>query len=425
MRVPPLPTLRHGRSAPPALVFVLAVIAGCGTQSPMPSSSFRSAPTGSAASDTPAATAAPTEQPTSTPTTVDEWSLAEIEDVPDAGYGGAFPQAIVVGGPGLVAVGSVSPCCADVAYDDEPWSAVVWTSPDGRRWELLPDLASFGRAGLLDVAGDDDGQMLAVGYEVLPPDPARPEELLRREMRAWRSTDGIDWFSVPTPEGEARSAAWSGGEWIIGGESGGPEGDAMVWTSTDLETWTAEELGPGSISEVTASDHGTLVATGVFDRGGGSLPATEAVTRAPDGTWSRAELDGNVLDLVWHPVMGFVGVGFADEGGEAAGASWSSVDGVAWQSSHFTGSDLASIDTVVVADDVLFGVASATEEGGAPSALWSTDGGRSWTLVGRLETPPGTGSVNVRAAAFRDAQYLVLGSRFREVGGKVYAWHGP
>lgn len=411
----PMPPLGRARAG---LTAVLVLLGGCGSQVPTPSSSLESATPQPTASDGPTATATPTS------TAVDEWSLAEIEDVPHAGFGGAFARGIAVGGPGLVAVGSVSPCCADVAYDDEPWSAVVWTSRDGRRWDLLPDLASFGRAGIVDVAVDDDGHMLAVGYEVLPPDPAHPEQLLRREMRLWRSSNGTDWLSVPAPEGEAQALAWGGGEWVVGGSMGAPGADAVVWTSTDLDTWTTESFGSGWINEVAASEDGTVIATGVFDREG-AVPVTEALTRTVAGTWSQAELDGLVHDLVWHPIMGFVAVGYGEEDAVGYAASWSSTDGAEWRSSDFRGTGLASIDAVTAAGDTLFGVASTSDERGPTEAVWSTDAGASWTTIGRLEMPDGTGPLMVQTVAFRDAQYLVIGSRFVDGGGRTLAWHGP
>lgn len=96
-----------------------------------------------------------------------------------------------------------------------------------------------------------------------------------------------------------------------------------------------------------------------------------------------------------------------------------------WQASGFTGSDFASIDAVAVAGDVLFGVASPPDEDGATAALWSSDGGASWTVGGQLETPPGTGPVIVGAVATYGTEYSVLGSRFLGRGGRIRAWHGP
>ena len=418
----PMPSAR--RVCTP-LIAVLLV--GCATQAPTPSASVTPTTAGSATpvpADDPTPNPTPIATATATPLPVDEWSLAEIEEPPNTGFGGAFARGIAIGGPGLVAVGSVSPCCADVAYDDEPWSAVVWTSRDGRRWELLPDLASFGRAGLVDVAADDAGEMLAVGYEILPPDPAHPEALLRREMRLWRSTNGTDWFSLPALDGEAQSITWGGGTWVIGGATGGSSGEAVVWTSTDLDTWTAERFGAGWIEQVAAADDGTLVATGTFDRPDGP-PVTEALTRPENGAWSRAELDGWVHDLAWHPAMGFVAVGFGEADGVGHAAAWSSADGTEWRSSHFTGTELAGIDAVTVAGDVVFAVGERTDEAGATEALWSSDGGASWTAIARLELPGGTGPVTVGAIAFRDAQYAVIGSRFVDGGGRTFAWHGP
>ena len=345
------------------------------------------------------------------------WGLVAIPNADPAGFGGAWPHDVVVGGRGLVAVGSASPCCADAGYDDEPWSAVIWTSPDGRRWDPLPDLDTFGKAGLRAVAANDDGLMVAAGYEVLPPDPSEPEHLFQMEARLWRTTDGIDWIGVAAPDGEIRDIEWSPLGWVAVGSVGD---DAAVSTSSDLETWTTERFDPGAFDHVAVEANGVIVAGGCLgDRapaldGCGSRVATSSDAR----TWAEAELDGSVTAIVGLLEGGFAAVGEAN--GRAA--SWGSPDGVAWDGSSFPDSAPDGFTAAAVGESGVIAAEAASDGTGGPR-VWHSFDGRSWTLIAELEPIPGQRDTAVRTLAFRDAQYIVLGNGFRD-GGEPSAWHG-
>jgi hypothetical protein len=393
-------------------VLLVAAILGGWWQSPPPIGPSPSPESAASASEAPSAEAM--ESPEfETPV----WGSVAIPSPDGAGYGGAWPRDVVVGGPGLVVVGSTSPCCADVGYDDDPWSAVIWTSRDGRRWELLPDLDSFGKAGLRAVAAGDDGLMVAAGYEVLPPDPSEPENLFRMEARLWRSTNGVDWVSVPAPEGEVRDIEWSPLGWVTVGAVGD---DAAVSMSSDLATWTTELFGPGAFDHVAVDANGVIVAEGCLADPATATGCGHRVAISTDGqTWAEAELDGSVTAIVGMLEGGFVAVGEAD--GRAA--AWGSADGVAWDGDPFPDSGPDGFTAAAVGANGVIAAEAASDAIGGPR-IWHSFDGRQWTLIAGLEPIPGQTETRVLTLAFRDAQYVVLGNGFR-LSGEPSAWYGP
>jgi hypothetical protein len=90
-------------------------------------------------------------------------------------FGGANMWDVIVGGPGLVAVG---------AGDSGP---AVWTSTDGTTWSRVPhDQAAFGAvdSGMFRVTAGGPG-LVAVGWD--------SSEDVGGAAAVWTSTDGITW----------------------------------------------------------------------------------------------------------------------------------------------------------------------------------------------------------------------------------------
>jgi len=374
----------------------------------------------------------PNDSPSPSPSfEVDVWPRAEISNPPEGGFAGAWPQDVVLGGPGLVAVGSVSPCCADVGYDDDPWSVAIWTSGDGRRWELVPELETFGKAGLRSVAADADGLMVAAGYQVLPPleqDPLGP--LSRQEARMWQSTNGIDWITVPAPTGIVMDITWSPRGWVA---VGSVEEESAIFVSADLESWSTETFGPGQFQRVAAATDGTVVATGCFgfpsDPGSETVSCPYRTSTGPDEPWLPGTFEGSVRAIVAPRQGGFIAVGAARDMGATrdGAAAWDSEDGVAWQRTVYPDSAPEGFIAASVHPDGVMAAEAAVGTGDAPR-IWLTHGANAaaiWTQIGELERgPKQVGSTGVTALAFRDAQYIVLGNLF-EVVGQPAAWHGP
>ena len=103
---------------------------------------------------------------------------------------------ITVGGPGFVAVGTVQPCGEVEAC------AVVWTSPDGYTWSLVPlDDEQSADVQMNDVAATETG-LVAVGGTHWG------------LAAVWTSPDGITWSRAPLEEsvadGDMRSVTVGG-----------------------------------------------------------------------------------------------------------------------------------------------------------------------------------------------------------------------
>jgi hypothetical protein len=343
---------------------------------------------------------------------------------PTAGFGGAWPRDVVAGGPGFVAVGSSSPCCADASYDDEPWEAVIWTSTDGVEWTLVPDLASFGKAGLRAIDADANGTLVAVGYEVVPAPPDDQLDLFLMEARAWRSTNGIDWTAIDGPKGAALHdvVATSDG-WTIAGEV---DGHPAIFSSPDLATWTAPAFdGFGPMQHLAASADGTVVATACIAETMDGACSTAAFVAADAVSWqqSAAADMGPVNDVIaWND--GFLAVG-ANEDGTGV-QTWSSVDGIAWEAGPealtASGGNIRTLaDT---GDDLIGGGAYLT---GDPAtfqpSVWRFDDGADWRPMAILERSDGQAGGEVMAFVVTEDRIVGLGQAY--VGhARTYAWTG-
>ena len=135
-------------------------------------------------------------------------------------------DGVIVGGPGLVAVGRAGS------------DAAVWTSPDGIAWSRVPhDEAVFGGGGegqLMQSVTVGGPGFVAVGQDHVT-------------AAVWTSPDGITWSQVPHDEavfggggpGQSMGGVTVGGPGLVavGGDSSRGQ-DAAVWTSPDGITWS-------------------------------------------------------------------------------------------------------------------------------------------------------------------------------------------
>ncbi len=415
----------RGRPILPALVTL--ALAGCASPISTQPATPSVVPTSSIARPAPTAVAS-TEPPTSSASAgasshLPTWGASEIPSPPTAGFGGAWPRDVVAGGPGFVAVGTSSPCCADASYDDEPWEAVIWTSTDGVDWALVPDLASFGKAGLQAIDADANGTLVAVGYEVVPPPPDDERNLFAMEARAWRSTDGIDWIAIDGLNGAALHdvVATSDG-WTIAGEV---DGHPAIFSSPDLATWTALTFdGVGPMQHLAASADGTVVATACIAERQGAACSTAAYIAADGGSWQQAAAEmGFVNDVIaWNG--GFLAVGTNED---ATGVrTWNSADGVAWEAGpEALTASAGNIRTLADAGDGLIG-GGAYLTGDPPTfqpAVWRSEDGADWRPMEILERSDGQAGGQVTAFVVIEDRIVGLGQA--HVGhARTYAWTG-
>lgn len=146
-------------------------------------------------------------------------------------------DAVAVGGPGLVAVGTAGEA-------DNPWNPAVWTSPDGLSWTLVPPTELPGDEPMFDVVAGGPGLVAVGGRSV------------------WTSPDGLTWTIGPPPFSAHLWSVTSVGSELVAVGSG-------VWTSVDGVTWTEADLpGVGDVFSVAATDD-RLIAVGAVGRDGG------------------------------------------------------------------------------------------------------------------------------------------------------------
>lgn len=155
----------------------------------------------------------------------------------DGSGSGWSMEAVTVGGPGLVAVGTA------------PDGPAAWTSPDGLTWTLVPRTDLPGEGQMLDVVVGGPG-LVAIGAD----------QGWGGAASVWMSPDGFTWTVVSRPdlpdsEEQLRSVTSVGSELVAVGRG--------VWTSVDGATWSRAEIpNEGDIHSVARTEDG-LIAVGI------------------------------------------------------------------------------------------------------------------------------------------------------------------
>ena len=226
------------------------------------------------------------------------WERATVEAPTDADPSMeelGFISSIIAGGPGYVAVGYYQRL-------DTGRRGVVWTSVDGRKWDLAPFDATFESALISSVIAWR-GELLAYGVRSYGADEGQGEQL------AWSSSDGLTWKAVDLSiaTGLRRGAPIVGGDRLWA--SGEPDGvDAIAswkdsrWpTSTDGRTWSVATLpySPGYLYPVSAGMISLAQPSWMTGPDAGDLP-TPGVYRSEDfSSWDPvSEGDEPFGDLI-------------------------------------------------------------------------------------------------------------------------------
>jgi hypothetical protein len=278
------------------------------------------------------------EEPGPSPTLANAPSLVTWSRVSDdrAGLradGGGWMSSVVAGGPGFVAVGSV-----DIEGQDE-LSGAVWTSTDGASWSRVPhDDAIFnsgrissvivGGPGLVAVGAIDEHPDLSVGVGG------------GGDAAVWTSPDGVTWSRVSHDDAVFGGP---GHQWMSDVTIGGPglvavgwdeTNGAAVWTSADGIVWS--RVPPSDLLSSRLRDTGDSMTA--VTAGGPGLVAVGGLTvwTSPDGiNWSEVPDDTAFsggsggypkITSVTTGGPGLVAVGWIDH----HAAVWTSPDGVVW-----------------------------------------------------------------------------------------------
>ncbi len=251
----------------------------------------------------------------------DGYSWDPVDDSSGAFDTHSFSQMrdVVVGGPGLVAVGhSGAP---------DLWDAAVWVSPDGTVWTRVTDDSFEGDNDefMAGIATLDDGRIVAVGNDGT-----------NRVPSVWTSSDGVSWQQIDefgtVDEGSRMTAVavWDGGLVAVGPDESGDDLDAAVWVSPDGNVWDRVEDtalgGPGDqVMSGVAEIDGEIIAVG-YER----LTDRDAVVwRSSDGlTWTRSP-EGSLATTGFQEMFSItaaddhlVAVGYSGEIGEWDAAVW-------------------------------------------------------------------------------------------------------
>jgi hypothetical protein len=333
------------------------------------------------------------------------WSALALPDPRPEEVQGEIPNDAVAGGPGFVAVGRSYPANDGLEpYDDRQWTPAIWTSVDGAAWHLADDLGSLGPADLQAVAPGPDGRLLAVGADTrgLGPDDEPPAG-----VGMWTSADGIHWEMAPAPAGDVYTFTDVIGTedgWLVAGypATGGP----TIFASSDLEAWTTERLPAGQedgIDGLFGDAAGRVLAYGCDhptedDRG------FRAGCEEPTG-WLRNGPGWEAVHLPILPIVGgvlddrFVIIGQT----EAGAASFSSVDGRAWEEGDTLPAGFAS-SLLVTGHGLAVGGSIQLGEDRFLPAVWQSADGTEWegaellpvegtpsepTVTAMVETPSG------------------------------------
>ncbi len=245
-------------------------------------------------------------------------------------------EAVVAGGPGLIAVGLVAP------VSGQSWGeGAVWVSEDGRAWDRVPDENGVfgGGYAIFDIARTRDG-FVAVGAA---------HDGGQTSGAVWLSSDGLSWSRVESPSfsGTIMHAVTAGDPGLVA------VGIGSLWFSVDGIEWTlVETSSKETLWDVAYADWG-FVAAGVWASGAilgedGFLTQTirPHAWTSPDGSnWERIDLPETAGEWIVASAdaVGVVGDTVVVAGNyaetpssiDAVPSFWSSMNGVEWEHTLF------------------------------------------------------------------------------------------
>lgn len=339
---------------------------------------------------------------TTTTTTLLEarvWARVADENGAFGGPGSRWMNEVVVGGPGLVAVGS--------SYSDGNADAAVWTSVDGLVWERVPDDEGvFGGPrdqSMEGVAAGGPG-LVAVGC-----DPCAVFGDDESDAAVWVSADGLAWERVAASDPALGGVGRQQMNGVVAGGPGlvafgistlpgaGPnQRNPGLWTSEDglrwQRVWGAGRVFDefGQINDLVVTDLG-WVAVGYGDQN------SPGVWRSEDGlVWERIVVrspGANEILTVTTTSRGFVAVGFQKPvtwKGGVYGRVWESRTGSVWFGLPQEHGELGDDDGFVAIAAVIPGGPGLVavgfddvsgEDSWENAVVWLSSGGVTWERV--------------------------------------------
>ncbi len=368
-----------------------AVLVGCQPNANLPTTSA------SASISTPGVTALPsTSPPIVTPipspalaTIYRSWIQVDLPNPAPDQYGGTVAVGVARLHGVYVAAGGVDGACC--GGNTSAWNrGVIWTSSDGRTWDLHDQIPAFAGATLGGLLGDDD-RLFAYGLYASPDggtnSPAHPA--------VWVSSDGLAWTRS---SGLAPDFIAIGPEGLVGilveSHQDASLDDIRFLRSADGLQWTVtSDNYQALIRGIAVAPDGSAMALGFVP--GTPLPDG---TRTPDLTAFRSR-DGSgwsgpaVVARNAQPTRlfavpgGFAAVVFrlaedADGSITSTYEVWR-LPGSAGPEAGLSVAPPGSVDRLLVADDAVIAVGTAGPAGGPlVFTMWvSTDGGATFGRV--------------------------------------------
>lgn len=304
--------LPFGPLAAAVVIVVLALLLRPPSAGEPPGASVQGAPPGTNVGSPSASAPSASQQPPSEDWALITWSLTPAE--PFDGPGNQFLEDVTAWGEGFVAVGHE--CCG------APRTGLVWSSPDGRSWERVPDPEHvFQRATLdfLEAAGDQ----LVVGGR------------FGETAAIWLSDDGRDWRLAtpgdPFDGGHVEGMAWGPAGLIV---YGWQADHGVTWSSRDGISWE-----PDAATFRDSGPNGPTIAGTAW--GYVATSAAGAWWSLEGRSWTRATVEDDArLGRVIVGAGGLLATGETgplpannfDLGGPILSPEyWHSVDGRAWR----------------------------------------------------------------------------------------------
>lgn len=344
------------------------------------------------------------------------WEQIDMPDPAIGMLGGGQPSDVVAFDGGYVVVGSLSAACAsditlpppgcdealsELTSDPQLQAAVVWLSPDGRSWELLPHQAAFDSGAMHHAA--TDGTRIVVTGQVFEPSLDFGQSGGRPVV--WVSDDGRAWELVDSGGAMPEKIVWTANGFVgVRSSDAGPQ----FFASDDGRSWqvttNAGDLGPGQVEDLAVGEDGhAIVAVGyheVANAEGLLDSSTAAAWRSPDGrTWERApDQEAFVVGppsythmfSVARTASRWVALGTAPNDGAYDSGAWTSPDGLRWtrisSRSSPVGAD-AYANAMAWTGEELVAIGTNSGLTGSVAAVWVSTDGTEWNAVDRQLAP--------------------------------------
>lgn len=306
-------------------------------------------------------------------------------------------------------------CCAESGLSDS--AGVVWTSTDGRSWEIASTGDTFERASLSGLVTDEE-RLILTGTHTEPG--------LNPRAAVWVSTDGLAWQRAPGDEVPSVVAAHPDGRFIgpvIGHALSNGSPFSTFHDSADGLTWSPiSENWVGEVLDVAVTPDGRALAVGhippVMPMPDDPRTSEGVAYVSDDGrSWPRPiRIASATITSVAFGNAGFLAAGMLeplepDALVQATDSVWTSVDGTSWERVDDLADDGALVRSVFSVGAAYIAVGEATSGGPPEARIWVSPDAIEWTAVVAAEALSGLDTV-ITDVIPTDEGLLAVGRRW-------------